>query len=103
MTLENTWQLLSLDGYLMLLEITNHNPVRYSNVTAGLFGWWLDPLRKSGFSGVGATTRRRQRAAPTRPLASFRSKWPAPRPHLKSRRPPAGADLQGVPTSPYLP
>ena len=73
-TLENTRQLLKPGGYLMLLELTNNGPVRFSNIMGGLPGWWLGvddgrkyaptitpgewhtALRKSGFSGVEAIT-----------------------------------------------
>ncbi|KAL9605858.1 MAG: hypothetical protein Q9179_000968 [Wetmoreana sp. 5 TL-2023] len=73
-TLENTRQLLKPGGYLMLLELTNNGPVRFSNIMGGLPGWWagvqdgrkyaptITPgewhavLRKAGFSGVDAVT-----------------------------------------------
>lgn len=73
-TLENTRQLLKPGGYLMLLELTNNGPVRFSNIMGGLSGWWagvgdgrkyaptITPggwhtaLRKAGFSGVEAIT-----------------------------------------------
>lgn len=40
-TLENTRQLLKPGGYLLLLEITNNGPIRFSNIMGGLPGWWL--------------------------------------------------------------
>ncbi|KAI0376194.1 hypothetical protein F5Y04DRAFT_286173 [Hypomontagnella monticulosa] len=73
-TLENTRRLLKPGGYLMLLEITNNGPVRFTNMMGGLPGWWIgvddgrkyaatttpgawhNVLRKSGFSGVDAIT-----------------------------------------------
>ncbi|KAL8790212.1 MAG: hypothetical protein Q9213_000743 [Squamulea squamosa] len=73
-TLEHTRQLLKPGGYLMLLELTNNGPVRFSNIMGGLPGWWagvkdgrkyaptMTPgawntaLRKAGFSGVEAIT-----------------------------------------------
>jgi hybrid polyketide synthase / nonribosomal peptide synthetase ACE1 len=73
-TMENTRRLLKPGGYLMLLEVTNNGPIRISNMTAGLSGWWvgvgdgrryaptISPsswnslLRKTGFSGVDAIT-----------------------------------------------
>lgn len=73
-TLENTRQLLKPGGYLMLLELTNNGPIRFSNIMGGLSGWWagvddgrkyaptITPgewhtaLRKTGFSGVEAIT-----------------------------------------------
>ncbi|KEZ40819.1 putative lovastatin nonaketide synthase protein [Scedosporium apiospermum] len=73
-TLENTRQLLKPGGYLMLLELTNNDTVRFSNIMGGLTGWWLgvddgrkyaptmtpgqwhNVLRKAGFGGVDAIT-----------------------------------------------
>ena len=73
-TLENTRQLLKPGGYLMLLELTNNGPIRFSNIMGGLPGWWLGvddgrkyaptitpgewhaALRKSGFSGIDGIT-----------------------------------------------
>ncbi|KAL7941948.1 hypothetical protein V8C42DRAFT_360388 [Trichoderma barbatum] len=73
-TLEHTRQLLKPGGYLMLLEITNNGPIRFSNAMSGISGWWagkddgrkyaptITPgewhtvLRKSGFAGVDAIT-----------------------------------------------
>ncbi|KAL8913542.1 MAG: hypothetical protein Q9171_001624 [Xanthocarpia ochracea] len=73
-TLEHTRQLLKPGGYLMLLELTDNGPVRFSNIMGGLPGWWagvndgrkyaptMTPgawntaLRKAGFSGVEAIT-----------------------------------------------
>ncbi|KAF7586831.1 hypothetical protein BBP40_008256 [Aspergillus hancockii] len=73
-TLENTRQLLKPGGYLMLLEITNNGPIRFSNTMGGLPGWWLGvddarkyaptinpgqwrtALRKTGFGGIDAIT-----------------------------------------------
>lgn len=73
-TLENTRQLLKPGGYLMLLELTNNGPVRFSNIMGGLPGWWLgvedgrkyaptitpgqwhSALRRAGFSGIDAIT-----------------------------------------------
>ena len=73
-TLENTRELLKPGGYLMLLELTNNGPVRFSNIMGGLPGWWLgvddgrkyaptitpgqwhSVLRKTGFAGLNAIT-----------------------------------------------
>lgn len=73
-TLDNTRQLLKPGGYLMLLELTNNGPVRFSNIMGGLPGWWLgvddgrkyaptitpgqwhSALRRAGFSGIDAIT-----------------------------------------------
>ncbi|KAL7935507.1 hypothetical protein V8C35DRAFT_333983 [Trichoderma chlorosporum] len=73
-TLEHTRQLLKPGGYLMLLEITNNGPIRFSNAMSGISGWWAGDkdgrkyaptvtpgewhsvLRKSGFAGVDAIT-----------------------------------------------
>lgn len=42
-TLEHTRQLLKPGGYLMLLEITNNGPIRFSNLMGGLSGEYLLP------------------------------------------------------------
>ncbi|KAI0469853.1 lovastatin nonaketide synthase [Xylariaceae sp. FL0804] len=73
-TLEHTRQLLKPGGYLMLLEITDNDPIRCSTIMGGLPGWWLgvddgrrfapttspavwhSTLRKAGFGGVDAIT-----------------------------------------------
>jgi len=73
-TLEHTRQLLRPGGYLMLLELTNNGPIRFSNIMGGLPGWWLgaddgrkyaptttpgvwhNALRKTGFCGIDAIT-----------------------------------------------
>lgn len=73
-TLAHTRQLLKPGGYLMLLEFTNNDPIRFGTTMAGLPGWWLgvddgrtmaptvstrvwhSTLRKAGFSGVDTTT-----------------------------------------------
>ena len=73
-TLENTRKLLKPGGYLLLLEITNNGPTRFTNMMGGLPGWWIGvddgrrfaptitpglwhtALRKSGYSGVDAIT-----------------------------------------------
>ena len=73
-TLENTRKLLKPGGYLLLLEITNNGPTRFTNMMGGLPGWWIGvddgrqfaptitpgswhtALRKTGFSGVDAIT-----------------------------------------------
>lgn len=73
-TLVNTRKLLKPGGYLMLLEITNNEPVRTGFVWGSLAGWWLgvndgrrwaptitpgmwhSALRKAGFAGVDAVT-----------------------------------------------
>ena len=73
-TLNHTRQLLKPGGYLMLLEITNNDPIRCSTIMGGLPGWWLGvddgrkyaptatpgewhlALRKAGFGGVDAIT-----------------------------------------------
>ena len=73
-TLANTRQLLKPGGYLLLLEFTNNDPIRFGTTMAGLPGWWLgaddgrvmmptvstrawhSTLRKAGFSGVDTTT-----------------------------------------------
>lgn len=73
-TLDHTRQLLKPGGYLMLLEITNNDPIRFSTMMGGLPGWWLGvddgrkyaptatpgewhlALRKAGFGGIDAIT-----------------------------------------------
>ena len=73
-TLVNTRKLLKPGGYLMLLEITNNEPIRTGFVWGSLAGWWLgvndcrkwaptitpsmwhSTLRKAGFAGVDAVT-----------------------------------------------
>ncbi|PSR77536.1 hypothetical protein BD289DRAFT_494214 [Coniella lustricola] len=73
-TLANTRRLLKPGGYLMLLEFTNNNPIRFGTTMAGLPGWWLgvddgrimaptvsthvwhNTLRKAGFGGVDTAT-----------------------------------------------
>lgn len=73
-TLVNTRKLLKPGGYLMLLEITNNEPIRTGFVWGSLTGWWLgvndgrrwaptitpgmwhSALRKDGFAGVDAVT-----------------------------------------------
>ncbi|KAI1350261.1 hypothetical protein F5Y01DRAFT_326635 [Xylaria sp. FL0043] len=73
-TLVNTRKLLRPGGYLLLLEITNNEPVRTGFVWGTLAGWWLgvddgrkwaptisptmwhSALRKAGFAGVDAVT-----------------------------------------------
>ncbi|KAI1312189.1 hypothetical protein F5Y03DRAFT_341668, partial [Xylaria venustula] len=74
-TLENTRQLLKPGGYLLLLEITNPNPLRTCFIFGSLPGWWLgaetdnrklapivspktwnSELRKAGFGGIDAIT-----------------------------------------------
>lgn len=44
-TLEHTRQLLKPGGYLMLLEITNNGPIRFSNLMGGLSGMLPSYLR----------------------------------------------------------
>jgi hybrid polyketide synthase/nonribosomal peptide synthetase ACE1 len=73
-TLEHTRELLKPGGYLMLLELTNNGPTRFSNIMGGLPGWWLGvddgrkyaptispghwhtALRKAGFGGIDGIT-----------------------------------------------
>lgn len=73
-TLKNVRKLLKPGGYLVLLEITDTDPVRQSFFFGSLPGWWLGEedgrvhhpllpqrdwdvaLRKSGFSGIDSTT-----------------------------------------------
>ncbi|KAL4876141.1 putative hybrid NRPS/PKS enzyme [Aspergillus karnatakaensis] len=69
-TLQNVRRLLKPGGYLLLLEITDNNPLRFGFIFGGLPGWWrgvddgrtLSPcielsewaalLQNNGFSGV---------------------------------------------------
>ncbi|KAF1829261.1 hypothetical protein BDW02DRAFT_651485 [Decorospora gaudefroyi] len=73
-TLSNTRKLLKPGGHLMLLEITNNEPIRTGLIWGTLAGWWAgvkdgrrwaptitpgmwhSALRKAGFSGVDAVT-----------------------------------------------
>ncbi|KKK21517.1 hypothetical protein AOCH_006732, partial [Aspergillus ochraceoroseus] len=73
-TLVNARKLLKPGGYLLLLEITNNEPIRTGFIWGTLAGWWLGvddgrpwaptitpgkwhaSLRKAGFSGVDAVT-----------------------------------------------
>lgn len=73
-TLKNVRKLLRPGGYLVLLEITDNDPVRQSFFFGSLPGWWVGEedgrvhspllsqsgwdaaLRKSGFSGLETTT-----------------------------------------------
>ncbi|KAI0518349.1 hypothetical protein F5B22DRAFT_635407 [Xylaria bambusicola] len=73
-TLTNTRQLLKPGGYLLLLEITNPNPLRTCFIFGSLPGWWFGvddnrklvpivspkvwnaELRKAGFAGIDAIT-----------------------------------------------
>uniref|UniRef100_A0A093ULT3 Lovastatin nonaketide synthase n=1 Tax=Talaromyces marneffei PM1 TaxID=1077442 RepID=A0A093ULT3_TALMA len=73
-TLKNVRKLLRPGGYLVLLEITDNDPVRQSFFFGSLPGWWVGEedgrvyspllsqhgwdaaLRKSGFSGIESTT-----------------------------------------------
>lgn len=73
-TLDHTRKLLRPGGYLMLLEITDNDPIRCSTIMGGLPGWWLgvddgrklaptatpgewySALRKTGFGGIDAIT-----------------------------------------------
>lgn len=73
-TLVNTRKLLKPGGYLLLLEITNNNPIRTGLIWGTFAGWWLgvedgrrwaptispgqwhSALRKAGFAGVDAVT-----------------------------------------------
>ncbi|KAL8707331.1 MAG: hypothetical protein Q9220_007621 [cf. Caloplaca sp. 1 TL-2023] len=73
-TLEHTRQLLKPGGYLVMLELTNNQPLRHNTVMGGLPGWWLgvhegrtssalisagewhSVLKKTGFSGIDAIT-----------------------------------------------
>ncbi|KAI3331458.1 lovastatin nonaketide synthase [Xylariaceae sp. AK1471] len=73
-TLENTRQLLKPGGFLVLLEPTDNNPVRFTTMIGHLPSWWLgvhdgqeftptstpktlhSALRKAGFGGIDAIT-----------------------------------------------
>ena len=73
-TMRNTHQLLKPGGTLVLLEVTNSEPLRNGLPMGGLTGWWVGAdsgrpwgptlslrqwdslLRKTGFSGVDTTT-----------------------------------------------
>ncbi|KAI0487511.1 hypothetical protein F4859DRAFT_525620 [Xylaria cf. heliscus] len=73
-TLTNTRQLLKPGGYLLLLELTNPEPLRSSLIFGSLPGWWLgvddgrklapivsprtwnSELRRAGFAGIDAIT-----------------------------------------------
>lgn len=73
-TLVNTRKLLKPGGYLLLLEITNNEPIRTGFIWGTLAGWWAgvndgrrwaptitpgmwhSALRKAGFAGVDAVT-----------------------------------------------
>ncbi|KAL8704420.1 MAG: hypothetical protein Q9201_002411 [Fulgogasparrea decipioides] len=73
-TMRNLRRLVKPGGYLLLLEITDNEPLRFGFIFGGLPGWWLgyddgrvlspcvdvpswnDVMRKTGFSGVDAMT-----------------------------------------------
>lgn len=73
-TLKNTRQLLKPGGHLVLLEVTDNDPVRLTTIMGGLPSWWLGvhdgreyaptttsgvwhmALRKAGFGGIDAIT-----------------------------------------------
>lgn len=73
-TLRNIRRLIRPGGYLLLLEITDNNPLRFGFIFGGLPGWWLghddgriyspcvdvpvwdEVMRKTGFSGVDVAT-----------------------------------------------
>ena len=71
-TMQNVRRLLKPGGYLLLLEITNNDQMRFGFIFGGLSGWWLGNddgrrlspcitstewhalLKKTGFSGIDA-------------------------------------------------
>ncbi|KAL8848143.1 MAG: hypothetical protein Q9221_006829 [Calogaya cf. arnoldii] len=73
-TMRNLRRLLKPGGYLLLLEITDNNPLRFGFIFGGLPGWWLghedgrtlspcvdipawnEVMRKTGFAGVDSAT-----------------------------------------------
>ncbi|KAL8750373.1 MAG: hypothetical protein Q9184_006446, partial [Pyrenodesmia sp. 2 TL-2023] len=72
-TMRNLRRLLKPGGYLLLLEITDNEPLRFGFIFGGLPGWWLgheerplspcvdvptwnEVMRKTGFSGVDSLT-----------------------------------------------
>ncbi len=73
-TMNNLRRLLKPGGYLILLEITDNDPLRFGFLFGGLPGWWLgqddnrklspcidiegwdNVMRKTGFSGVDTVT-----------------------------------------------
>lgn len=73
-TLKNTRQLLKPGGYLVLLEVTDNDPIRFTTIMGGLPSWWLGvhdgrkyaptttsgvwhmALREAGFGGIDAIT-----------------------------------------------
>lgn len=73
-TMQNVRRLLKPGGYLLLLEITDNDPMRFGFIFGGLPGWWLGHddgralspcigpaewdvvMRKTGFSGIDAIT-----------------------------------------------
>ena len=74
-TMHNLRRLIKPGGYLLLLEITDNEPLRFGFIFGGLPGWWLGfqdgrvfspcvdvhawdkVMRKTGFSGIDAVTR----------------------------------------------
>lgn len=74
-TMRNLRRLVKPGGYLLLLEITDNNPLRFGLIFGGLPGWWLghedgrtlspcvdipawnEVMRKTGFAGVDSATR----------------------------------------------
>ena len=73
-TLDNTRQLLKPGGYLLLLELTDTAPIRFTTIMGGLPSWWAGvydgrkyaptvtpgvwhlALRKAGFGGIDTIT-----------------------------------------------
>ena len=73
-TMRNLRRLVKPGGYLLLLEITDNNPLRFGFIFGGLPGWWLghedgrtlspcvdipawnEVMRKTGFAGVDSAT-----------------------------------------------